>query len=97
MLLITREASVQFGDPIWFRVSRVDGRPTYDGWVWLDGYQLNSAGDAVANRSIFVQLAGLRWVRQPVAGSPRNTRTLPTSAGTRNAPRSTARRKPAAR
>ncbi|MFI1192715.1 hypothetical protein ACH4T9_05530 [Micromonospora sp. NPDC020750] len=36
---------------------------TYDGWIWLDGYQLNAKGDAVAQRSIFVQPAGL--VLQP--------------------------------
>jgi hypothetical protein len=33
---------------------------TYDGWAWLDGYQLNAAGDAVERRSIFVQLSGLQ-------------------------------------
>jgi hypothetical protein len=43
-----------------FRVIRVHDWPTYDGWAWLDGYQLNAAGDAVARRSIFVQLVGLQ-------------------------------------
>jgi hypothetical protein len=43
-----------------FRVIRVHDWPTYDGWAWLDGYQLNAAGDAVERRSIFVQLPGLQ-------------------------------------
>jgi hypothetical protein len=43
-----------------FRVIRVHDWPTYDGWAWLDGYQLNGAGDAVERRSIFVQIQGLQ-------------------------------------
>jgi len=42
-----------------FRVIRVHDWQTYDGWAWLDGYQLNSARDAVERRSIYVQLQGL--------------------------------------
>ena len=57
---VTREASVQFLKPMLFRVIRVHDWPTYDGWMWLDGYQLNAAGDAVERRSIFVQEAGLK-------------------------------------
>jgi hypothetical protein len=60
ILHVTKEASVQFLHPMLFRVIRVHDWPTYDGWMWLDGYQLNSAGDAVERRSIFVQRAGLR-------------------------------------
>jgi hypothetical protein len=45
-----------------FRVIRVHDWPTYEGWIWLDGYELNSAGDAVERRSIFVQVGGLRQV-----------------------------------
>ncbi len=60
VLRITKEASVQFREPMLFRVIRLHDWPTYDGWVWIDGYQLNAAGDAVARRSIFVQIAGLR-------------------------------------
>ncbi|NUR74464.1 MAG: hypothetical protein HOU81_26945, partial [Hamadaea sp.] len=48
---------------------RVHDWPTYDGWLWLDGYQLNAAGDAVERRSIFVQGNGLRQVRQNPAGT----------------------------
>ena len=64
ILHVTREASVQFATPIFFRVIRMHDWPTYDGWLWLDGYQLNAAGDAVERRSIFVQKSGLRAVQQ---------------------------------
>jgi hypothetical protein len=59
-----------------FRVIRVHDWPTYDGWMWLDGYQLNSAGDAVERRSIFVQQAGLRMMPESRASS----RLIPTVA-----------------
>jgi hypothetical protein len=57
---VTKDASVQFNEPLLFRVIRVHDWPTYDGWIWLDGYQLNTAGDAVERRSIFVQVKGLQ-------------------------------------
>ncbi|MEV1332011.1 hypothetical protein AB0J20_20825 [Micromonospora costi] len=60
---VTRAASVQFIKPIMFRVIRVLDdwtRTTYDGWCWLDGYELDARGDAVARRSIFVQPAKLQ-------------------------------------
>ncbi|MBE1486195.1 hypothetical protein [Plantactinospora soyae] len=60
VLHVTRTASVQFADPIFFRVIRVHDWPTYHGWVWLDGYELDGSGDAVERRSIFVQVNGLR-------------------------------------
>jgi hypothetical protein len=56
---VTRSASVQFVEPMMFRVIRVHDWQTSDGWAWLDGYELNSAGDAVERRSIYVQLQGL--------------------------------------
>jgi hypothetical protein len=62
---VTRAASVQFRQPLLFRVIRVHEWPTYDGWAWLDGYQLDGAGDAVVRRSIFVQLRGLQPVYLP--------------------------------
>ena len=64
VLRVTKAASVQFVEPMLFRVIRVHDWPTYDGWAWLDGYQLNAAGDAVSRRSIFVQLAGLKPGRE---------------------------------
>jgi hypothetical protein len=65
VLHVGREASVQFAVPMLFRVIRVHDWPTYTGWLWLDGYQLNAAGDAVDRRSIFGQAYGLRRVPAP--------------------------------
>lgn len=70
VLHVTRAASVQFLRPIMFRVIRVHDWPTYDGWVWLDGYELNATGDAVNRRSIFVQSAGLRQLQAASAPRP---------------------------
>lgn len=72
MLRVTKTASVQFTQPMLFRVIRVHDWQTYDGWAWLDGYQLNTTGDAVERRSIFVLLQGL----QP-GFVARNQRTTP--------------------
>lgn len=66
MLRVGRAASVQFGlEPILFRVIRIHEWSTSVGWLWLDGYQLNSWGDAVERRSIYVQLRGLQLVTLP--------------------------------
>ncbi|MEV4842434.1 hypothetical protein AB0K20_04325 [Micromonospora matsumotoense] len=70
LVYVTRAASVQFLRPIRFRVIRVLDWPTYDGWVWLEGYQLNAAGDAVSRRRIFVQPAGLTTPPAPVPAQP---------------------------
>ena len=59
VLRVTRSASVQFVEPMMFRVIRVHDWQTSDGWAWLDGYELDSSGDAVERRSIYVQLHGL--------------------------------------
>lgn len=72
---ITRAASVQFTKPIMFRVIRVLDWVTYDGWVWLDGYQLDAKGEAVARRSIFVQPAGLRVQRRTTVAQPGRSRS----------------------
>jgi hypothetical protein len=60
VLRVTRQASVQFTEPMMFRVIRVHDWQTVDGWAWLDGYELDSTGDAVERRSIFVELNGLQ-------------------------------------
>ncbi|GLZ61620.1 hypothetical protein [Micromonospora sp. NBRC 107095] len=52
---------MQFTRPIFVRVIRVLDWPTYDGWLWLDGYELSAKGAAVARRSLFVMSAGLIW------------------------------------
>lgn len=71
VLLVGRAASVQFAVPIMARVIRVHDWQTYHGWIWLDIYELDSAGEAVDRRSIFVQTEGLRKATQ----TPANTRT----------------------
>jgi hypothetical protein len=70
-LRVTSAASVQFTEPMMFRVIRVHDWRTYDGWAWLDGYQLNAVGDAVERRSIFVQINGLQ-------NAPTGNRSRPT-------------------
>lgn len=65
VLHLTRAASAQFINPIMFRVIRVLDWVTYDHWVWLDGYQLDHMGDAVARRSVFVQISALVQINTP--------------------------------
>ncbi|WP_405101589.1 hypothetical protein [Micromonospora sp. NBC_01412] len=79
VLHVTRAASPQFVTPIFFRLIRVMSLPTYHGWSWLEGYQLDERGDAVARRELFVQPAGLRKLSAP---SPRKARQ-PLSRGRR--------------
>ena len=72
VLRVTRAASVQFAEPMMFRVIRVHDWQTYDGWAWLDGYQLNSVGDAVERRSIFVQVNGLQQAASAIGAMRRS-------------------------
>ncbi|WP_375372842.1 hypothetical protein [Micromonospora sp. S-DT3-3-22] len=52
---------MQFIRPITVRVIRVlTGWHTYDGWVWVDAYQLNAAGDAVRRRNTRPDPAAVR-------------------------------------
>jgi hypothetical protein len=62
VVLVGRAASVQFAGSAGFafRVVGIDARPTYEGWVWLDGFQLDRQGRPVLRRQIFVREAGLR-------------------------------------
>ncbi|WP_330441298.1 hypothetical protein [Micromonospora sp. NBC_00821] len=55
---LTRPASVQFLRPIFVHVIRVLDWPMDGGWLWIDGYELATNGDAVARRSLFVMPAG---------------------------------------
>ncbi|MFF0722879.1 MULTISPECIES: hypothetical protein [unclassified Micromonospora] len=73
LLLIGPQASVQFRRPILFRVIRVLTWTTYDGRIWLEGYQVNKRGEAVTRRAVFVQPAGLRTAptRLPIRGPGR--------------------------
>ncbi|WP_431936740.1 hypothetical protein [Micromonospora sp. RP3T] len=59
LLHVTRAAGPQFVRPFDFRLIRALDWTTFDGWIWLDGYQLDERGDAVARRSIFVMQGGL--------------------------------------
>ncbi|WP_428964960.1 hypothetical protein [Micromonospora fluostatini] len=70
LLHLTRAASVQFAvRPIVLRLIRVrEDWVTYDGWVWLDGYQVDERGDAVERRTLFVLRAGVRVLRSPPSG-----------------------------
>ncbi|MEU8373915.1 hypothetical protein AB0C22_12425 [Micromonospora sp. NPDC048894] len=94
LVVVGRAASVQFVAPITCRVIRVLDWITYDGWCWLDVYQLDAKGDAVARRSIFVQPAGLQ-VSRPAptprtpspAGRASNVRRGPRPAGVPPVPR----------
>ncbi len=81
VLRVTRAASVQFTSPMLFRVIRVHDWPTYDGWVWLDGYELNNSGEAIERRSIFVQVDGLQ--RAQVGPTPNRYRAVVASQHSR--------------
>ncbi|WP_328348848.1 hypothetical protein [Micromonospora sp. NBC_00421] len=59
VLQLTRAASVQFIRPITVRVIRVlTDWHTYDGWLWIDAYELDAAGDAVRRRTLFLMPSG---------------------------------------
>ncbi|MFE9189698.1 hypothetical protein ACFYL6_08830 [Micromonospora sp. NPDC007208] len=68
---------MQFLHPIFVRVIRVLDWPTYDGWLWIDGYELAANGDAVARRSLFVMPAGLIWLETPAPAARRPTTRAP--------------------
>ncbi|WP_431974583.1 hypothetical protein [Micromonospora haikouensis] len=60
VLHLTRAASPQFVKPITVRVIReVRDRHTYHGWTWIEAYELDARGDAVAKRELFVLREGL--------------------------------------
>ncbi|WP_341715752.1 hypothetical protein QQG74_17020 [Micromonospora sp. FIMYZ51] len=64
--LLTREASPQFAKPVTVRVIReLTDRHTYHGWTWIQVYQLDTYGEAVAQRQLFVRPAGMRPVPEP--------------------------------
>ncbi|NLU80892.1 hypothetical protein HCA58_21530 [Micromonospora sp. HNM0581] len=90
VLHVGSDASVQFAGKrsLTFRVIKVCDWTTYDGWVWLLGYTLDRAGNAVDRREIFVQPTGLRLLAP--ATTPATGRTppaLPSQAGRSGASR----------
>lgn len=83
---VTPAASPMFGNAylgddrgFLFRVIRVQDIPTYGGWAWIDGYQLDDEGNAVESRTIYVMTEGLVLAEDPPPpgkrppGRPRNT------------------------
>jgi hypothetical protein len=68
VLVIDDQASVQFAGlrRLVFRVAKVREGTTCHGWVWLKGYVLDGQGDAVEQREIFVQVAGLKPAQVPM-------------------------------
>ncbi|MEH0928307.1 hypothetical protein V6U86_06600 [Micromonospora sp. CPCC 205558] len=80
---LTTAASVQFLCPIFVRVIReLPELHTYHGWVWIEGYQLNAAGDAVARRELYVMRAGVRLQPLPVGpAKPAKRRRRPVRVG----------------
>jgi hypothetical protein len=103
VLHITRACGVQFRVPIVFRLIKVrTDLHTYHGWVWLEGYELDARGEAVARRELFVIREGIRTMSPPArpdpppvpaTAAPRRTPTGPrrSSARTRTAGRPHAR------
>ena len=63
IVLLGAAASVQFGGDraTLLRVTRIDKRPTYDGWIWLSGYELDRRGSAISKRDVFVQIDGIKY------------------------------------
>ncbi|MFG1919182.1 hypothetical protein [Micromonospora sp. NPDC048898] len=58
---LTTAASVQFSRPIVVRVIReLSDRHTYDGWLWLDAYELSPKGEAIARRELYVRRHGVQ-------------------------------------
>ncbi|SCG14991.1 hypothetical protein GA0070610_1216 [Micromonospora echinofusca] len=72
VLHLTRAASPQFVRPIFFRLIKIRTELyTYDGWIWMDGYQLDEKGDAIARRELFVLKAGVRTQLPPSKAWPK--------------------------
>ncbi len=84
VLILNRNASPQFAAAaIMFRVIRAVQTPTNDDeWVWLDGYALDAAGDAIERRSVYVKIPGCVIVsqRQQALRRPDDRPTQPPAA-----------------
>ncbi|MET8261863.1 hypothetical protein [Micromonospora sp. NPDC005205] len=70
VLRLDRACSVQFIHPITVRVIRKLDWITYDGWCWIDCYQLGSNGEALARRSLFLMPEYVQYVPQPPPRPP---------------------------
>ncbi|MGN9810065.1 hypothetical protein ACTMSW_11990 [Micromonospora sp. BQ11] len=61
LILLTRAASPQFVRPLTVRVIReIADRHPYEGWAWIDGYELSARGEAVRRRELYILRAGVR-------------------------------------
>ncbi|RLP99426.1 hypothetical protein [Micromonospora sp. CV4] len=65
LLRLTRAAGPQYVRPIVVRVIRVLAWQTYHGWLWIDAYELDPKGDAVARRSLYVLVEGVHRLATP--------------------------------
>ncbi|OWV03870.1 hypothetical protein B5D80_21395 [Micromonospora wenchangensis] len=85
LLHLTREASPQFVRPITVRVIReLTDRHTYDGWAWIEAYELGPDGLARRRRELYVRRAGVRRLPCP---PPAAARPPAPRAATRSAAR----------
>lgn len=67
---LTTAASVQFLRPIFVRVIRKFPSGTRTRVVWIEGYELNAAGDAVARRELYVMRDGCAYRFRPRVAPP---------------------------
>ena len=78
---LDRRASVQFCHPVTVRVIReIVDRSTFDGWTWIEAYELDGKGEAVAKRELFVQPSGLRRLNVTAGEGPSIGRRARTAA-----------------
>ncbi len=78
LLRLDGRASCQFAvtQAIWFRVIRpLTPVPyeTWQGWMWLDGYEVDEVGEALLRREVWVKIDGVRYLEQ--ARDPDSPRT----------------------
>lgn len=71
LLELGRAASPQFATrTVRLRVVReLADRPTYHGWTWIAGYELDARGDAIDYRELYVLRDGMRRIGPPAGRS----------------------------
>lgn len=78
VLIINQRASIQFQKkPFLFRLIGIERHDHLSEWIWLEGYQLKTNGDAVEKRLIYVKIAGLHvhtFTPRKLEGDGRPTR-----------------------
>ncbi|MEU8088307.1 hypothetical protein AB0B57_32430 [Micromonospora sp. NPDC049101] len=63
--------------PITVRVIRKLDWPTYYGWCWIDCYQVDSRGEAIARRSLFLRPDHVQYAPPPPPRPPATRRKPP--------------------